>query len=340
MFRNVRLFAILFLAIISLSNCAPLVAQTPGANATASVETDGTAQVVTTDPVTEVSMGMVQTMKAAISGDQQASKQLMENYLLPAAMALILLIVGYMIASFIGRVIGNAVTKKVDKTLGRFAGNLVKNVIMIMVLIGALGYFGVDVTSFAAIIAAMGFAVGMALQGTLGNFAAGVMLMVFRPFKIDDYIKCGEFEGTVEGLDLFSTKLNTLDNRHVIVPNGKLFGETLEHYTKNELRRVDVNIGAEYAADTEYTRQTLKQAIAQIPGAVASPPPQVYLVDLGDSSVNWQCRVWCEPAVYWDVRERVTEAAKNSFDDARIGIPFPQMDIHVVGKVLAKQAAA
>ena len=328
MFRNARLFTILFLLITSFSAI------------TAFAQDTAPAPVIATEDLSQAGEGMVQTIKAAISGDQKATKELMENYLIPAAMALVLLIVGYMVASFIGRVIGSAVTKKVDKTLGRFTGNLVKNVIMVMVLIGALGYFGVDVTSFAAIIAAMGFAVGMALQGTLGNFAAGIMLLVFRPFKIDDYIKCGEFEGTVEGLDLFSTKLNTLDNRHVIVPNGKLFGETLEHYTKNEFRRVDVNIGAEYTADLDYTRQALEQAIDRIPGAVASPAPQVYLMDLGDSSVNWQCRVWCQPAVYWDVRERVTESAKKAFDEARIGIPFPQMDIHVVGKVLAKQAAA
>jgi len=332
MFGNARLFTILFVVITSLSTCALTNGQDP--------EPVVDAEVAATQQISKAGEGLVQTIKAAINGDPKATKAVMEEYLLPAAMALILIIVGYLFASFLGRIVGNMVTKQVDKTLGRFAGNLVKNLTMVMVLIGALGYFGIDVTSFAAIIAAMGFAVGMALQGTLGNFAAGIMLLVFRPYQIDDYIKCGDIEGTVEGLDLFSTKLNTLDNRHIIIPNGKLFGETLEHFTKNELRRVDVNIGAEYAADIDYSRQTLEAAIDRIPGAAASPAPQVYLCDLGDSSVNWQCRVWCEPAVYWAVRERVTESAKNAFDDARIGIPFPQMDVHVVGKVLAKQAAA
>ncbi len=349
---KVRLLVILFF-ITSLSTFASVNAQQTatifGSAAVAPVVEEAPsdpANPISADPaalndqLAKNGEGLIKTIKAAINGDQVAAKSLMENYVLPAAMALILLIVGYLFAKFIGRIVGKTVTKQVDKTLGRFAGNLAKNLIIVMVLIGAMGYFGIDVTSFAAIIAALGFAVGMALQGTLGNFAAGIMLLIFRPYKIDDYIKCGDIEGTVEGLDLFTTSLNTLDNRHIIVPNGKMFGETLEHYTKNEVRRVDVNIGADYNADLDYTRQALEQAIARIPGAVASPAPQVYLCDLGDSSVNWQCRVWCQPGVYWDVRERVTEAAKNAFDEARIGIPFPQMDVHVVGKVLAKQAAA
>ena len=148
-------------------------------------------------------------------------------------MALILLIVGYMVASFVGRLVSSMVSGRVDKTVGRFAGKMAKNGIMILVLIGALDHFGVDVTSLAAILAAAGFAVGMALQGTLANFAAGVLLLVFRPFKIDDYIQVGDTEGTVEEIDLFTTKLNTLDHRHIIVPNGNIFGAVMTNYTRN-----------------------------------------------------------------------------------------------------------
>jgi len=206
---------------------------------------------------------------------------------------------------------------------------MIKNGLMILILVGVLGYFDVDVTSFAAIIAALGFAVGMALQGTLSNFAAGVMLLVFRPFKVGEYIKVGDEEGVVEEIDLFATRMNTLDNRHKIVPNGQIFGAAITNFSRNEFRRVDVNVGAEYAADIDYTRAVLQAAISEIPGAVTSPAPQVALTELADSSVNWQLRVWCQPAVYWDVRELLTVAAKKGLDLNGIGIPFPQMELHL-----------
>ena len=158
----------------------------------------------------------------ALSGDAEAAMELGTKYLLPAGLALLALIVGYMVASFIGRIVGLTVARKVDLTLGKFLSKMIKNVILLMVFLGVLGYFGVDVTSFAAILAACGFAVGMALQGTLSNFAAGVMLLVFRPFKVGDYIKVGDTEGNVDEIDLFTTRLNSLDNRHLILPNSCL----------------------------------------------------------------------------------------------------------------------
>ena len=248
------------------------------------------------------------------------------------------MIVGYLFASFMGRVIGEMVTKRVDKTIGRFTGKIVQNTIVVMVLLGALGYFGVDVTSFAAILAAAGFAIGMALQGTLSNFAAGVMLLIFRPFQIDDYINVADTEGTVEEIDLFTTKLNTPDNRHLIIPNSKIFGETMVNFTRNSNRRVDVNVGVSYDADIRHTRQVLEDAIQNIPGVLSTPESKVVLVELGDSALAWQCRVWSKTEDYWTVRESVTERIKYALDDARIGIPFPQMDINVAGKLFAKAA--
>lgn len=280
------------------------------------------------ETTTEVARSFLTNMQLAFSGDTQAMSELGSS-LLPAAVAIGIVMIGYFIASFLGRVIGGAVAKRVDLTLGKFLGRVIKNGIMVMIFLGVLGYFGVDVTSFAAIIAALGFAVGMALQGTLGNFAAGVMLLVFRPFKIGDYIQVGDEEGVVEEIDLFTTRLNTLDNMHKIVPNGQIFGATITNYSRNEYRRVDVNVGADYAADVDYTRAVLQTAISEVPGAVSNPAPQVVLTELADSSVNWQVRVWCEPAVYWDVRELLTVAAKKGLDLNGIGIPFPQMQIHL-----------
>lgn len=299
-------------------------------------DTDATTEAA--NKVSEMGASLVSKVQAAFNNDQRAQQELLNDYLVPAAMALILLIVGYLVASFLGRVIGNTVTKRVDKTIGKFAAKMVQNGIMVLVFLGALGYFGIDVTSFAAILAAAGFAIGMALQGTLSNFAAGIMLLVFRPFQVDDYIQVGDVEGTVEEIDLFTTKLNTKDNRHVIMPNGNVFGATMVNYSRNEARRVDVNVGVAYEADIRMTRRVLEDAINNIQSSIASPGPQVVLVDLGDSAVNWQCRVWCTPAEYFAVKEVVTESVKNSLDRAGISIPYPQMDIHVAGKLFAKAA--
>ena len=281
------------------------------------------------------------TLKQAFTkGDWEAWKTLGVKYL-PGAVAVILVfIVCFMVASFLGRVIGGIVASKVDVTFGRFITKMIRNGIMFLVLLGVLGFFEIDITGVAAILAALGFAVGMALQGTLSNFAAGIMLLVFRPFKVDDYIVVDGAEGTVEEIDLFTTRLNTLDNRHIIVPNGEIFGNSMENYTHNEFRRVDVNVGADYSADIEATRQAIQSAIQNIQGAVSEPAPQAYLCELGGSSVDWQARVWCRPADYWAVRERVTQAVKESLDAAEIGIPYPQMDVHLVGQVLAKSTAA
>ncbi len=267
----------------------------------------------------------------ALDRDPKAMERVFKAYLLQPIIALAVFIVGYMLASFLGRLVGQSVANRVDVTLGRFLGRMTTNAIMLLIALGVLGYFGVDVTSFAAIIAAGGFAIGMALQGTLGNFAAGVMLLVFRPFRVHDYIKVSGIEGVVEEIDLFTTKLNTLDNRHMIVPNSQIFGSVIENYTRNDVRRVNVDVGVAYRADMRQTRQVLAKAISVIPGGLTQPEPEVYLVDLGESSVNWQLRVWCRPANYWDVRQRMTIAAKDALDAAQIGIPFPQLDLHVVG---------
>lgn len=282
------------------------------------------------------------TLKLALQGNSEAQLMLLRDMAAPALAVCAAVVIGYTIASAIGRFTGKIVSEKVDLTLGKFLAKAVRNVLMIIVLMMVLQYFGISVTGFAAVLAATGFAVGMALQGTLGNFAAGVMLLIFRPFKVEDYIAVAGTEGTVEEIDLFTTRLNSPDNRHLIIPNGEVFGNLLQNYSRNENRRVDVNVGAAYDADLKVTRATLESAIrsVQMMGLASHENSQVYLKDLGDSSVNWQVRVWCRPADYWGVREQLTEAAKESLDAAGISIPFPQMDVNVVGKVLTRTQAA
>lgn len=306
---------------------------------TDSAETADMASV-TEAHVEEGAKKTLSKFKEAMAGDPQAAQDLVVGFFVPAIVVLGVLMLGYFVASFIGGIIGGQVSKRIDLTLGRFLGKITKNIIVAFVLVGVLNHFGVDVTSFAAIIAAFGFAIGMALQGTLGNFAAGVMLMVFRPFKIGDYIHVSDCEGEVEEIDLFTTKLNTLDNRHLIVPNGQIFGSTITSFTKNQHRRVDVNVGVDYNANVDRTRAVLQASIGQIPGAVNDPPPQVVMSELGDSSVDWQVRVWCEPADYWEVRELLTVAAKKGLDLNGIGIPFPQLELHLPSAVTMSKKAA
>lgn len=333
MHRINRLFAIAVIAAITVSSFTfPASAMAKEDMANAGKDMAGQAN--------KAAQGMIDTFMGAVRGEEGKMQELLQVYLAPALIALVALFIGYMVASFIGRIVGGLVTRKIDVTLGKFMAKMVRNLIMIMVLLGTLSTFGVDVTSFAAILAAAGFAVGMALQGTLASFAAGVMLLVFRPFKVDDYIVAAGTEGTVEEIDLFSTRLNSLDNRHLIIPNSEIFGSMIENYSRNEVRRVDVNVGTEYSADLGATRIALENAIGQVAGQIASSAPQVYLVELGDSAVSWQCRVWCRPSDYWGVRENLTEAVKNSLDRSNIGIPFPQVDVNIVGQLVAKNRAA
>jgi small conductance mechanosensitive channel len=204
------------------------------------------------------------------------------------------------------------------------------------VVFGVLSYFGVNVSAFAAVLAALGFAVGMALQGTLSNFAAGIMLLVFRPFEVGDYIVVSGAEGTVETIDLFTTRLNTYEKRHLIVPNGKIFGSVIQNNSHNDERRITVLVGTDYTVGIKETRSALESAIASVERQINLDSAQVYLLDLGSCAVNWRCRVWSHADDYSQVKEDLTAAVKESLDAAKIGIPFPQLDVNVVGNSLSK----
>ena len=279
----------------------------------------------------ESKVTVLDTVEKALAGDGEAWQDLLARFLLPAIFALLFLIIGYFVASFIGRVVGSQVSKRVDVTLGRFLAQAIKYGLMVLILLGALGYFGVDVTSFAAVIAAMGFAIGMALQGTLSNFAAGIMLLVFRPFKVGEFILVGGESGTVEQIDLFTTRINTPENLHVIVPNSQVFGATITNYSRNDTRRIEVTVGVDYTADLDRTRRVLEAALSEVPGVLNDPPSEVYLSGLADSSVNWTMRAWSRTADFRAVTQKMMEAAKKGLDLNKIGIPFPQLDVHLTG---------
>lgn len=245
---------------------------------------------------------------------------------------LLVVIVAYFVAKFLSRIAAAPVRKRVDETLGRFVGKIVFYVIMICALLGAISNLGVNVASFAAVIAAAGFAVGLAFQGTLSNFAAGVMLLVFRPFKVGDVINAAGIIGKVEEIDLFVTTFDTPDNRRIIVPNSSVAGGTIENITHHAVRRVDVEVGVAYDADIDKTREVLT-AVAEAHRDVLVTGEgreyQIFLANLGGSSVDWIIRFWADTPDYWAVKEKLTREAKYKLDEAGIGIPFPQMDVHL-----------
>lgn len=296
---------------------------------------DGAAagEDVTNDLMNKVAEDTGNAMDGLMSGDLEKAWPLIENYAIPAVTVLLILIVGYLIAKFVARMVSSPVRKKVDETLGKFVGKMVYYAIMISVLIAVMGKFGLQVTSFAAILAAAGFAIGMAFQGTLGNFAAGIMLLVFRPFKVGDVISAAGITAKVNEIDLFTTTFDTPDNRRVIVPNTAITAGSIENISHHSERRVDVAVGCDYTADLKHTRQVLTEAAESLQSNMVIGEGrgfQIVLGDLGDSCVNWTVRFWTRSSDFWPVKEALTEAVKNKLDEAGIGIPYPQMDIHVL----------
>ncbi len=257
-----------------------------------------------------------------------------QNYVVPGVAALVMIIAAFMVAAWVKRMTLRSLKKtKLDLTLTKFFANFARYIILIIAIVAILGYFGIETASFAAVLAAGGFAIGLAFQGTLSNFSAGIMLLVFRPFKVGDVISVGGVAGAVDEIELFSTHLNTPDNRRMIVPNGTIFGDTIENMTYHEKRRVDVNVGTDYGADLNETRRILESAASNVAGRLSEEEVQAYLMGLGDSSIDWQVRVWCNPADYFAVRDSLTQAVKDGLDAANISIPFPQRDIHVDGSI-------
>ncbi len=241
-----------------------------------------------------------------------------------------LLFVAWLVASWGSRSTLKGLRRaRIDETLSKFAAKSVKWLILLFAILGCLGLFGVSVTSFAAVLAASAFAIGLAFQGTLSNFSAGVMLLVFRPFKIGDVISVAGHIGKVDEIALFTTTLDTADNRRLIIPNSSVFGSTIENVTYHSVRRVDVAVGTDYSADLDTTREVLTKAARQVPDQVPDREAQVVLSELGASSVDWSVRVWVETSNYWPTKEVLTRSVKKALDEAKISIPFPQMDVHM-----------
>lgn len=252
----------------------------------------------------------------------------------PVLLAIVLIVAVLFIAGWIRRMTTKACRKaNVEETLARFLGNMIRYLVLFAGGIAILGTLGVETTSFAAVLAAAGFAIGMALSGMLGNVAAGVMLLFFRPFKVDDVVNAGGVTGKIIEIGLFTTAFDTPDNRRIIVPNGSIFGGTIENVSFHDTRRVAVSVGTDYGADIDKTREVLMAAAKACENVLTDPEPGVVLTGLGGSSIDWSVRVWVNASDFWGVTDQLTRDVKYALDNAGVGIPFPQMDVHMDGKV-------
>jgi small conductance mechanosensitive channel len=252
------------------------------------------------------------------------------DYLLSGLAFVLILVLGRYLANWVRNLIrGGLDTPGVDRTLTKFAGNFAYYGIFLLAIFAALETLGVETASFVAVLAAASFAVGLALQGTLANFAAGIMLLVFRPFGVEDYVEIAGETGFVKEIQLFFTRLRTRENRLIIVPNGDIFGSTIENIFAHDEIRVDCDVGTDYPADIDDTRQVLLEAARSVDDRLEEKGEQAALVGLGDSSINWQVRVWAKPEDYFRLRQELTRQVKYHLDEAGIGIPFPQRDVHL-----------
>lgn len=263
---------------------------------------------------------------------------------IPFAINLIAAIVIYIIGKWLAGVISRGVEKlmikaKVDTALAGFTKNIVKIIILVFAIMAAIGKLGVQTTSFIAVIGAAGLAVGMALQGTLSNFAAGVMLILFKPFKIGDFIEGGGIMGTVKEIQIFNTILASPDNRKIILPNSKISGDTITNFSAIEQRRVDMVFGVSYDDDLKKAKEILTDLVTSDDRVLKDPAPVIAVSELGDSSVNLVVRPWVKPADYWGVYFDCMEKGKEALEVGGLTIPFPQRDIHVYQEAPAPKPA-
>ena len=252
------------------------------------------------------------------------------TYGLNVVAAFAILIAGLIASGWARKATARALSRvdKFDDTLTTFFASIVRYLVIAITVMAVLSQFGIETTSLVAVLGAAGLAVGLALQGTLSSVAAGVMLLIFRPFKVGDYVEVAGQAGTVDALTLFVTELNTPDNVHIIIPNAEVWGTAVVNYSYNSTRRVDLIMGIDYGDDIDKAMTAINEEIAKDNRIHQSPDPFVAVTELADSSVNLVIRVWCDAGNYWGVKFDLTKAFKQRFDADGISIPFPQTVIH------------
>jgi small conductance mechanosensitive channel len=265
-----------------------------------------------------------------VAGLTQGLANVIAPWILNVLGALIVLWVGSRVSRWAQRLVQRALDRgKVDETLIPFLSSLVYYLVLAFVVIAALGMVGIQTASIIAVLAAAGLAVGLALQGTLANFAAGVMLLVFRPFRKGDFIEAAGVLGAVEAVSIFTTKLNTPDNVAIVIPNAAVWGQLIRNYATNPTRRVDMVVGISYADNIQIAMDAIKRVLDADPRVLKDPALTIAVGDLGDSSVNILVRPWCKRDDYWALRWDLTRGIKEGIEKAGCSIPFPQRDVHL-----------
>ena len=267
-------------------------------------------------------------MEASVQYLQQFASENLVPYAYNFIAALVIFIVGKWLAKRISSMSASVFSKKIDATVAHFIGNLINITILAFVVIAALDQLGVETTSIVAIVGAAGLAVGLALKDSLGNFAAGVMLIIFRPFKAGDYVEAGGAAGTVKEIRIFASVLTTPDNKVITVPNGAIMAGNIINYSQMPTRRVDMVVGVGYGSDLAQVKQVLSSILDADKRVLAEPKPVIAVSELADSSINLLVRPWVNSGDYWAVMWETTETIKNRFDQEGIEIPFPQVVVH------------
>jgi small conductance mechanosensitive channel len=256
--------------------------------------------------------------------------ELLTVYGLKVVAAIVIFVVGRWVAKAVTNFIKKMMVRaKTDDTLVKFVGSLCYIALLAFVIIAALNQLGIQTTSFIAILGAAGLAIGLALQGSLGNFAAGVLMIIFKPITVGDFIEGAGVAGTVEEIQIFTTQLKTPDNKTVIIPNAKLTGDNIINYTMKGTRRVDIVFGISYGDDIDQARGVIEEVIGHDERLLKDPQPVVLVSELADSSVNLTLRAWTSADDYWGFYFDTMEKVKKQFDAQGISIPFPQQDVHL-----------
>ncbi len=252
------------------------------------------------------------------------------EYGLKLIAAIVVFLIGKMVANWVKKLVARVMNKSgLDPIIVGFSSSIAYIAMMAFVIVAALGQLGIQTTSFIAILGAAGLAIGLALQGSLANFAAGFLMIIFRPFKVGDYIEGGGVSGTVQAIHIFTTTLTTPDNKTIIVPNANIGNNNITNYSTQATRRVDLTVGVAYDADLREVRSILEDIVSKDERILKDPAHQIAVSELADNSVNFVFRLWVTSADYWDVFFDANETVKNRFDEAGIGIPFPQRDVHL-----------
>lgn len=257
------------------------------------------------------------------------NQAVIQDYGLRILVSVLIIWLGFKFSKLASRWVGRLLERKsIDTAISAFVQSLVRILILIAVIIAGLSHLGIETTTFVTIIGAAGLAIALALQGSLSNFASGILIAGFRPFKAGDYIEAGGVAGVVKEIQIFSTVLTTPDNKRVVIPNAQVTGSAITNYSSNPTRRIDLVIGVAYDADLKETETLLKSILDNHPLILKEPAYTVGVLELADSSVNFAVRPWVNTADFWAVKFELNQTIKQALDNAGIGIPFPQMDVH------------